>query len=563
MMMLKAKYVYGLILLLVLIVFALPRATWGQEAKSLKQVQKEGSPRLSSTKASLKVKKTPGLNCRQIRQINVASVRLISQKTLRRTVEKHENKCLTTEDIDVILKEVTSLYLLEGYIAARVFVKEQSLADGVLDLVAVEGKLESIVMDGRDMLQIKTAFPGLLKKPVNLKDIEQGLAQLNRLRSNNATMSISPGSLGGMSKVLVSRNQRGKIWSGNVSVNNTAASSSGGYSFQAGFNMEDIFSLNDQWGFSYSRKMKEHPLNFKSDPSNASYSGNVSIPYGYWTFKLDGSHGDEDTFLASVIDRKLILTNLSRSLGFEVSRLLERGVGTETSMTARLYWKRTQTYIENQFISVSSRDLTIARLSISHARPFLSGRLSAGLDYEQGLKLFDAFDDDKAQPGSVTGGQFKKVGWRLGYLRSFRLSNELISLQSEASGQFSKDSLFFSESLSYGGNSTVRGVLSSVLSGINGFMVRNDVTWITRPFYKDFNLEPYVAVDYGFIKEQKKRGIKGGHLSGGSIGVKFRKSGFFLGVSFSRILGGSSSVLKQRKASEIDGIWEAKASMAF
>ncbi len=42
-------------------------------------------------------------------------------------------------------------------------------------------------------MSLKTAIIGAEGKPLNLRDLEQALDQINKLQSNNATMNIYPG----------------------------------------------------------------------------------------------------------------------------------------------------------------------------------------------------------------------------------------------------------------------------------------------------------------------------------------------------------------------------------
>ncbi|MFX6461494.1 ShlB/FhaC/HecB family hemolysin secretion/activation protein, partial [Acinetobacter baumannii] len=78
----------------------------------------------------------------------------------------------------------------------------------------------------------------------NLRDIEQGLDQINRLRSNSATMDIEPGGVAGASTIVV-RNRPRKRWSVNVAVDNTGSQSTGRELASAALAIDSPLGLND------------------------------------------------------------------------------------------------------------------------------------------------------------------------------------------------------------------------------------------------------------------------------------------------------------------------------
>lgn len=58
---------------------------------------------------------------------------------------------------------------------------EQDLSHGELTLEILEGRLEKIELDGQTPAMLRTVFPGAEGHILNLRDIEQGMEQINRL----------------------------------------------------------------------------------------------------------------------------------------------------------------------------------------------------------------------------------------------------------------------------------------------------------------------------------------------------------------------------------------------
>lgn len=75
----------------------------------------------------------------------------------------------------------------------------------MLTVSVSEGRIESITQNGEQTPALKMAFPGLVGDVLNLRDIEQGMEQLNRLPSQQVTIDIQPGEQPGFSKVVLLR----------------------------------------------------------------------------------------------------------------------------------------------------------------------------------------------------------------------------------------------------------------------------------------------------------------------------------------------------------------------
>ncbi|WP_350307981.1 POTRA domain-containing protein, partial [Photorhabdus viridis] len=71
--------------------------------------------------------------------------------------------------------------------------RAQDLSSGTLMITVNEGKIESISLDDETPRSLKMAFPGMIGKTLNLRDIEQGMERLNRLPSQQVAIDIQPG----------------------------------------------------------------------------------------------------------------------------------------------------------------------------------------------------------------------------------------------------------------------------------------------------------------------------------------------------------------------------------
>jgi hemolysin activation/secretion protein len=89
-----------------------------------------------------------------------------------------------------LVKDLTNQLIARGFVTSRVYLPEQNLKTGMLKLAVVPGRLGSIhLKDGSSDLSLRAA-PLTSGDILNVRALEQGLEQLSRARSQQATMEI-------------------------------------------------------------------------------------------------------------------------------------------------------------------------------------------------------------------------------------------------------------------------------------------------------------------------------------------------------------------------------------
>jgi hemolysin activation/secretion protein len=487
--------------------------------------------------------------CVAVAHVSVEGVKQFPAATIESITASYQNRCIGVGDINILLRDLTHLYLDKGLVTSRVYVPAQDIAKTkTLRLIAVEGSLSDIYLNGKPAPSsgmVATAFPGMKGRVTNLRDIEQGLDQINRLSSNNAKTAMLPGKTDGTS-ILNIENNPDHRWHGSVSNSNlgqwqtgySQTSLSGGY--------DDLFGLNDQWNFAYERTGPDYPWRNDGQGNSNSYSGNASLPYGYWSFSLNASWYDYRSSVPGNFG-PLQTSGDSRQLGIGVDRVVLRDKDSITTVNSGLTYKETNNFLLGSKIEVGSRRYSVGDLGISHSRRMLGGLWVFDLSYDQGLDLFDA-----VAPGDVGAGdadpRFSKFNGTMRITRPLELAGQRFEIDSILTGQYSPDNLFGAEQISVGGYSTVRGTRETMLYGNNGFFVRNDLVWRTRPFAgnaavaKIFGeLRPYVGIDYGRIAAQPRYQIDGGDMAGWTVGAKLSGGTLNLDIGYSNVLGGTIS----------------------
>ncbi len=103
---------------------------------------------------------------------------------------------ITVEQLDSIATSVTEYYRESGFILATAFVPEQEVADGVIRLNVLEGRLGDVTVSNNLIFSentIKMAFNNELGEPVTEEQIEGALRRINDLPGVRVRGSFSPG----------------------------------------------------------------------------------------------------------------------------------------------------------------------------------------------------------------------------------------------------------------------------------------------------------------------------------------------------------------------------------
>lgn len=509
---------------------------------------------------------TPGETCVAINSISVTDATLIPADEMQRTTSRFENRCLGLAELNNVLEAVTYLYVARGYVASRAYLPAQDLSDGTLDIPVIEGSLEGITENGSEPAdgRIRTAFPGMVGQPVNLRDIEQGLDQINRLRSSKTTIALQSGAEQGGS-VLDVKIEQGRPWHASLSSDNLGGVATGLYQSRADFGLDNLFGINDEWQFGYQRSMDHHPLFLSNEnPNSNTLTGSLSVPFGYWTVGVDASWSDYNSSLEGPVS-DIDTSGGSKSLSPYITRVLHRDQTSKTWATGRLTWKETENFLLGSRIDVSSRKLSIATFEVGHSRQLLGGQGSASIAYHRGLDILGAFDDATAPNGSPQG-QFDKITASLSYFTTQDVGASTMIFSTNLSGQWSSDPLFGSEQMSLGGYSTVRGVREAVLYADKSIQMRNDLSFLLPPIENTDvveaigRLEPYVALDLGHSVSDKRGNSLGGNIVGAAIGIRNRGGRINFDLSYAEILSMPDLSGEIRPSS---GLVQARMSVSF
>lgn len=490
-----------------------------------------------------------------ITTINVTGVKKISKRVINRTIAPYKGRSMTVEDVVELAKILTNEYLRRGYVTSRITVPEQNLKTGVLNLVAVEGKLEAIVMvKDKEELQKKVKsgsarrwslkesliFPWLEGRVVQLKDLEQGIDQLNRLRSCNGDMSIIPSEEEGYSTIVILTNQAAKKAWATAQVD-TGAFGANDFRPGTGFSIEDVLGLNESWYFNLTDEGRYKSSNTQS----RIVSG--SLPWGYWTFSGQYS---KSAYLNRLkpLTRYIDNTGSSESYVLGLDRVLWRGASSRASAFAQYSGFDVESMIEDTVNQASTFKLTIIRTGLNYSLGTSLGSFSTSVGYHRGVGWGNAKEDAPGLSAQEPHAQFEKYVGSGSFFRPSIWLGWPVSFRSTVQVQYAKKSLYSSERMGIGGVFSVRGTSES-LSGEKGVLIRNDLSlpfaalW-DKPVIRHHSLAFTVDGGYVWSMDRYSSYGKGGAIGAG-LNLNGRKDNIWWGLSYSWPLKVSSFLEKQ------------------
>lgn len=552
-----------------------------KETQELENIKKTRSPQ---TQSPVKEEEFDDQTCRTIKKLQITGNQevaswILNRKFVNPLLAKKSVKsegdvnspstesCLTKADLATLRDQIENYYLKHGYVLARVYFDTSKLAAAQITIVIEEGKLEKLKLKDnsklndhlpfRRTLQKLGAFPFLFEGKgsgnddvINLRDIEQGLDQINRLSSQSAKMEMTAGSKPGYSNIEIA-NQIGHLTTASIGADNSGNQSTGRQKRKLSLNQDNLLGLNDNIYLNYSQS-NATPLfgmssglydsiggvdNSKTRFSKAFYAS-ISVPFGYWTAGASYSYSKYLLTTAGSVTTMQTSGN-SEAKSYYLERVLSRGQRYKISLKTELDLSDTNSYLEDVYVPVSSRRLTEGNLYLNNTFYFPNGSLFIQPKYTRGLTLLGAMKDQKGLGDDKPHAQFTNYGLYAQSNFNFNLplpnlnlvglratsktvDNETANKGGAAVGiaggaggtgsavsareaaldatqaavtttnnppnslplnykltfdsLLSNDTLYGSDQFAIGGRYTVRGFQESIISGDNGYLVRNDLS---------------------------------------------------------------------------------------
>lgn len=492
------------------------------------------------------VEQKEGGTCRQIDRLQIDDAPHLGKIIRGRLDKQYAGRCLNVSDLEQILGEITRDYMERGYIAVRAYLPAQDLSTGTLRVLVVEGKVGSILIEdgGKHTVSIGNIFPGVRGDILDLRDLEMGIEQLNRLSSNNATMEIVPGADAGVSDVRIA-NQASLPYHLLLSLDNQGTESTGRNQAGATGMVDNLLGIDEMLSGTHRESVfgDGHGERSKSDTLN------VNVPFGYFLLSAGTSYSTYESTVDLPSGESQIASGSTRNHNVLLDWVAYRDQDSRLSFSGGLTNKDTKSYFADQYLDISSRVLTVLDVDTNLSTTLGGGLLRANIGYARGLKHIGALEDPSNLPTIAPHAQFEKYKYALSYSYPFVWQELPWTASSSLVGQHALDSLYGSEQILIGGIYTVRGFVDNTLSGDDGYYWRNDIS--VQPKFQlggeSIGSRLYVGVDYGDVRSVAPDTPEG-NLSGWGFGAELYWRSFSFEIFNTRTISLPNSM--EREGSE-------------
>ncbi|MEM5421174.1 ShlB/FhaC/HecB family hemolysin secretion/activation protein [Paraburkholderia ferrariae] len=490
-----------------------------QDMQALWQVQQHES-RQKSLQQSVPASESPtvgtghGAACLPWDTVEVRGLDLLSARQKRTLFDALHTDCVTAEKLGALTRLIAAMFLEQGYFRINL---DQGHVGRALIWTVRTAKVAAIRND--TSMNTASLFPGLIGKPVNVHDLDQGLEQANRLPGHRVTMDVYPDQNGDV--ILALSDVTTGAVHGSMGWNSLGSGRTGRAQVDAEISLSNLVGLADSLTINVTSTLHTEPSYY-----NRSAGALYTVPYGRWTFSALGGASAYRTSTALAI-HTVRLDGGSWFAGLRGEYVLSRDGAHINSA----YGQLTREVVESRFmgtaVALQGASLSTVAIGLNHTALFDGNALGANFEYKQGLPWLGA---DKDVPGSgLPVSQFRKLATSLSWSHAYRISSLVVRFDHELAAQYSADNLPPIEQIGITDRGTVRGFRDTYLTGDYGFYLHQTAT---SPLHvASVALSPYIGLDAGRARQ------RGGEWQGaisGTIGVTLDRKPWSANIALSQ-----------------------------
>lgn len=458
-----------------------------------------------------------------IKKITLVGEEIPEIKKIKVLLKKYTNQNLGIKEIQELAKKMTNIYIQQGYVGARVLIPtNQNLKDGELKFQIVLGKIESIDFnDDTDFYKFKTwwTFPTEKNSILKISDIEHGIAIINKVPQNKATMNIYPGDTFGGSIVKI-KNERKSYFHGlYLNFSNSGNDDTGKNKIALNYSFGDLIGINEIFSLYGATNIFDN----YQDKKDNNFGAEITIPFKTWDTGISYNQSSTLNTLQGNL-RELKFKGENRLTSYRVGKVLLTYPQGKLRLDSSLNLKTKKNFVNGEKIEVSSRNSTNWKNTLSVTGKAFNSVYYSSLSYQKGIHSFGTSEDlgkEKDSPNS----DYEKYNVYLKIIKPFLVQNSNFTYEISGSAQYTRDNLYSDEKYSLGNEITVRGYRNGI-SGNNGYFLRNQIYYSLPGEWQ--NIRVYSGIDTGEAgdKESKKQ-----HLLGNTFGIDYAAQYFSMDLS--------------------------------
>lgn len=443
-----------------------------------------------------------------IKKISIISDDLSAFKWLQKEADRYSQHNIGQKGLALLSKRLGNMLIDRGYITSKVFIPEQDISKGKLDIQIIGGRIGDIrfepMMRRADW---RSAFPVKPGDLLNLRDLEQGLEQLKRVPTQDVDFQLVPGKIPGLTDVVIQL-QRICPTKFILSLDNAGNPATGKWQTSFTYSQDNLAGKNDLFSFTYNKDADKNGTE-KGIHGNAF---SWSFPNGYWTYSLN-YYTNHYRQTVSYAANAFFYSGDTETWAAKAERLLRRTKDSKMSVSMALLKSSSHNYINGTEIIIQKKATTALETALNYRKYIKQDIWDYQLAYRQGLPWFGAQDDTGREQTSRYGLWTAEINWQKPASLWGVASRYTMTLR----GQYTQDRLYSSEDFSIGNRYTVRGFDGEeTLMGEKGFYLRNEMA---IPLKKQTE-EIYAALDYGYVSENGENDLPEQILVGAALGFR-------------------------------------------
>ncbi|MGC4060790.1 MAG: ShlB/FhaC/HecB family hemolysin secretion/activation protein [Aquabacterium sp.] len=427
-------------------------------------------------------------------------------------------RCLGAQGINIVIGRVQNALIERGYVTTRVMAPPQNLAEGTLKLSVLPGRIRAIRLTADSTTQrarLWNALPVRAGDVLNLRDIEQGLENFERVPTAQAHIQIepadSPDAKPGESDLVIRWNQD-RLIRVTASVDDSGSKATGKYQGNFTLSYDNWWTLNDLFYVSVGHDLGGgNPGSRGTDSQTLHYA----LPFGYW---LLGWNTNDSSYHQEVagINQTYTYSGKTSNSDIQLSRLFYRDAVHKATLSIGGWLRSSSNYVDDTEVLVQRRQMAGWQLGLSHRAAWPTLTLDANMAYRHGTGAMgampapeEATDEGTSRPRLMTAD--------LQLARPFKLGDTAWKFATALRGQWNQTPLVPQDRFAIGGRYTVRGFDGELtLAADRGWLIRNDLSLALGHSAS----EMYVALDHGQVGGQSARYLVGNKLTGTAIGLR-------------------------------------------
>lgn len=405
-------------------------------------------------------------------------------------------RCVGSAGVQKIAAALQDYYINAGYITTRISIPSQDISKGKLRFQVNAGKIEKTIVEGNDISEWMLPFQR--NDILNIRDIEQGLENLQRVPDVDVKINIEPGTRDGYSVVHIDTH-RGKNWSVRASYNNWGDEETGRYQTTAVGYLFNPAKMGDLFYLAGTRSTTGQYENVSSY---------YSIPVGYWEYGFFYSKSKSQQVIPlSYISLDYVGT--SEYLSAKATRTVYRDKTKKFAGSAELIRRKSNYTLNGEELTLQARDMGNIKLGLNYKQQLPDAFWDSTLSWQRFLTWFGGEKTPDMQYGDVSpvSNIFNFEG---NYTR--QIKNGYYNTAFFA--QYAPRELTLQDQITVGDRWSIRGFENSVgLSGNDGFYIKNTLAFPLPGMKANY----YAGLDFGQVYQDASYGDES--LVGAAVGI--------------------------------------------